>query len=274
MSFLFVTLYGLFSGFFEVLPVSSFAHQSIIRHIFGVKTPLHLYNFLLHIAMLSAVILTSMPSISALVREQRILSLPRRALRSERKFTYELRFIKPAAFAVSLSSAIVLFVGKQTISFLAVAILCVLNGALVLTPEFLPYGNKTAKHLNRLDAVAFGLFGGLGIVPGISRISVMQGYASARGVDKVRASNWVLLTSIPVLFILILFDLVGMFSVGIGGISFVTILSFMFGSILCFVATFGGITIFRFLSAKVGFAGFGYYSIGAGLLAFFLYLTV
>ncbi len=274
MPFLFVALYGLFSGFFDVLPVSSFAHQAVLQSIFGVEGSVHLYKFFVHLASLIALFFASMPSITALLREQRILSLPRRRMQGDRKFTYELRFVKTAIIATIFSTVFMLLVGNRTYTLLAIGILCVVNGVIVLVPEYLPWGNKTAKHMNRLDAIFFGLFGGFGIFPGVSRIATMQCYASLRGVDRTRSCNWALLATIPALVVLVFFDLVGMFTVGIGTVSFLTFLSFLLGAILSFIGTFGGVTLIRFLSAKVGFVGFGYYSIGVGLLTFFLYLTV
>lgn len=275
MPFLFVVLYGLLSGFFDVLPVSSFAHQTMLQNIFGIDDSLHLYMFLIHLASLGAIVFSSMPSITALMREQRFATLPRRRAQGERKFTYELRFVKTAVVAAAISTVIILIIGKKQLEHLwLVGILCILNGVIVLVPEYLPYGNKTAKHMNRIDSVIFGVIGSLSVFPGISRFAVMQSYASLRGVDRSRACNWALLAMIPVLAVMTLFDLVGMFTAGIGVNSFLVVIFYISGAVLSFLGTFGGVTLLRFLSAKVGFAGFGYYSIGAGLLSFFLYLTV
>lgn len=274
MPFLFVVLYSLLTGFFDVLPVSSFAHQSVVQHVFGVTESLHLLKFLVHLASLAAIIFVSMPSISALLREQKMQSLPRRRIQADRKVTYELRFVKIVILAAAISTVLMRYIVNQFPTFLILGILCVVNGILVLVPEYLPYGNKTAKHMNRLDSIAFGFLGGMGLIPGISHIAAMQCYANLRGVDKPRSANWALLATTPVLAVLILFDLAGMFTVGVGSVSFLTFLFFIFGAALSFLGTVGGVTLLRFLSTKVGFVGFGYYSIGAGLLVFFLYLTV
>lgn len=274
MPFLFVALFGLLSGFFDILPVSSFAHQAILQRIFGVDTSLHLYKFLVYLGTLSALLIASMSSITALMREQRVLSLPRRRIQSDRKLTYELQFVKTAAVAAVFSTILMLFLRNKSQSLLATGILCIICGVLVLVPEYLPCGNKTAKHMSVLDAVIFGVLSSLGLVAGISRIAVMLFYASLRGVDRSRSSNWAVLVSIPILTVLAFFELVGIFTVGVGAITFTTVLSYLLGTVLGFVGTFAGVTLIRFLSAKVGFVGFGYYSIGAGLITFFLYLTV
>lgn len=274
MPFLFAALYGLFSGFFDVLPVSSFAHQSILQSVFGISDSPYFLRLLVHIASLSALIFASMSSVTALMREQRILTLPRRKTLSDRKLTYELRFVKTAAVAILFSTILALLLSKNAQPLVKTGILCIINGVLVLVPEYLPYGNKTAKHMSRLDAAFFGALGGLGVIFGISRIAIMQFYASLRGADRSRSCNWVLLATIPALLVLCFFDIVGVFTAGFGAITFISFLSSVLGAILSFFGTFAGVTLIRFLSAKVGFVGFGYYSIGAGLLTFFLYLTV
>ena len=274
MPLLFVVLYSLLSGFFDVLPVSSLAHQAVLQEVFGVDGPLHLFNLFMHLGSLGALVFASFSSLSALFREQKMLSLPRRKIQGERKFTYELRFVKASAVSIVISTIALLFLRNITNNILLIGVLCIVNGAIVLVPEYVPVGNKTAKHMNQLDAVAFGLLGGLGVFSGISRIASMQCYASLRGVDRSRACNWALLTAIPAIAVLAFADLLGIFTAGIESISFLTFLSYLLGTGLCFVATFGGVTLIRFLSAKVGFVGFGYYSIGVGLFTFFLYLTV
>ncbi len=274
MPFLFVALYGFLSGLFDVLPVSSLAHQSILQSVFGIDASLHLYKFLAHLSSLSALILAMLPSITALIREQKIQSLPRRRMQPERKFTYELRFVKTALIASVLFSSLVLLVGRISYNYLLTGILCIFNGVIVLLPEYLPSANKSAKHLSGFDAIIFGLLSSIGSFPGLSRIGAMQCYASLRGAEHSKSCNWALLITIPVLAVHLIFDLVGIVTAGIGVVSFLTILSFLFGALLSFAGTFCGITLIRFLSARVGFAGFGYYSIGVGLLTFFLYLTV
>ena len=76
------------------------------------------------------------------------------------------------------------------------------------------------------------------------------------------------------MIVIVLSDFIGLFAVGVETVTFLSFLSYLLGTALSFAATFGGITLIRFLSAKVGFVGFGYYSIGVGLFTFFLYLTV
>ncbi len=274
MSFLFVILYGLLTGFFDVLPVSSFAHQSALKSIFGVGESLHLYDLLVHLASLAALVFATRPTITALMREQRVANMPRRRKQGDRKVTYELRFVKVALISVVISTILFLLLRDYTNNDLLIGILCIVNGAVILVPEYLPSGNKTGKHMSRLDAMLFGVMGGLGAFCGVSRVATMQSYASLRGVDRAKACTWTLLATISALVILIFFDIFGMFSAGVESISFLKFLSYLLGMALSFIGTFAGVTLARFLSAKVGFVGFGYYSIGAGLFTFFLYLTV
>ena len=129
MPFLFAALYGLFSGFFDVLPVSSFAHQSILQSVFGISDSPYFLRLLVHIASLSALIFASMSCVTALMREQRILTLPRRKTLSDRKLTYELRFVKTAAVAILFSTILALLLSKNSQPLVKTGILCIINCA-------------------------------------------------------------------------------------------------------------------------------------------------
>lgn len=274
MPFLFVVLCSLISGFFDVLPVSSFAHQDALQNLFGINGTVPLFNFFVHLGSLAALIFTCFSNLTALLREQRLLSLPRRRRQGERKFTYELQFVRTAFVTITFSTILFLFFRDRLHNTLVVGLLCILNGVLVLVPEYLPAGNKTAKHMNRLDAAVFGLIGGLGVFSGISRITAMNFYGTMRGVDRTKGCTWALLAAIPAMALLAIADFISFFAVGIEPITFFSFLSYFVGAALSFAGTFGGVTLIRFLSAKVGFVGFGYYSIGVGIFTFFLYLTV
>ena len=56
MNWLQSILYGLISGLSEFMPVSSFAHQSILRELFGVNGKDVVQDLFVHLAALVAVI--------------------------------------------------------------------------------------------------------------------------------------------------------------------------------------------------------------------------
>ncbi len=273
MPFVFVILYGLATGFFELVPISSSAHQQILSHIFGINTPLHLLNFILHLVMLCAVTVASMPALRVLSREYRYSTMQRSRRGGTRRLTYEFHFLRSAAAVTILSSVLLLLVGGGW-SLFWVGIFLILNGIFILISEHLPMGNKAAKHLSTLDAIVFGAIGTLGIFSGISRVAAMFGYGTIRGIDRNKTCSWVITLSIPYLLIRLLLDLIGLVTFGAGPFSFLIFLAYLLASVFAFVTCCGAIATVRFIAARVGLSSFAYYSIGAGLFTFFLYLTV
>ena len=57
MSLIESIIYGLLSGIAEFFPISSQAHQTLLRYIFGVATRNSLQEFLVHIGLLFSIII-------------------------------------------------------------------------------------------------------------------------------------------------------------------------------------------------------------------------
>lgn len=274
MPFLFVLLYGLISGLTELMPVSSLAHQSLLIYVFGVEGSPHLLNLFLHLSSLLATALFTQPTIRALMRKQRSSPIRRHRTNADRKYTYDLHFLKAAAFSLLIGMVIGQLFFDRTNSLLLLCLLFLMNGIILIVPEYMRQGNRTAKHLNQLDAILFGFLSVLGALPGLSRIAVMSSYGSARGVDKATNWNWVLVLTIPALAILTIFDLVGIFAYGVGTITFGGFMAYLLGAILAFFGTCGSILLIRFMTVHIGLSVFAYYSFGSAALTLFLYLTV
>ena len=82
----------------------------------------------------------------------------------------------------------------------------------------------------------------------------------------------VLLMSIPAVALRCLFDIITMFSLGLGIASFLGFLGCLLAAIGAFCGAYLAISIMRYLTVRAGFSGFAYYSWGAALFAFILYL--
>lgn len=124
------------------------------------------------------------------------------------------------------------------------------------------------------DSFALGLFGALSAVPGISRNAAIHFYTTLRGVDRSHSLNWFFLLSVPALVLFILFDIVNLFTLSLGTVTFINFLMYLVSAVAAFCGAHLSISLMRYLSVHMGYAGFAYYSWGAAMFFFVLYLIV
>lgn len=272
MSFFESILYGLVSGFTEFLPVSSQGHQAIMFSLFGLDAREPLRDVFVHIAVLIALMVTCKPLITRLRREQALLSRSRRRKHTDRRGQYDLRLIKTAGFSLVLGLLFYIVTRKFEFELRYLVIFFCINGLLLIVPEYIRHGNKDARFMTGLDGFLLGVFGACSALPGISRVGMMNAYALTRGADRQQTVNWVLALSVPVLVLYLGFDVYNLFSIGIGIAGFLGVLSCIVSGLMAFLGSYFGIRLVRFLTVQTGFAGCAYYSWGAALFAFVLYL--
>lgn len=267
-------IYGLISGLTEFLPLSSLGHQAVLKNLFGVTYAEPLRDVFIHIGLLLAIISSCGTYIEKLRRDQKNGRRGRRARYVDSSTVYDLRIIKSAAVPMLLVMLLLqMFTNNITGNLAFVALFFILNGLLIYIPEHLPQSNKDASQMSALESLLMGLIGALSILPGFSRVGCMFSCAIARGADKQKALNWVLILSIPAVVFLLLLDFISIFSVGIGVITFQVILGYILSAISAFTAACCGIYIMRFITLRSDISVFGYYCWGMAMLSFILYLT-
>jgi undecaprenyl pyrophosphate phosphatase UppP len=154
------------------------------------------------------------------------------------------------------------------------AVLFALNGIIVMVPEYTRRGNKDGRFMSGWDSIALGLFGALSALPGISRNATIHFYTTMRGVDRSHSLNWFFLLSVPALILFILFDIVNLFILPLGTVTFISFLWYLVSAVAAFLGAHLSISLVRYLSVHMGYAGFAYYSWGAAMFSFVLYLIV
>ncbi len=264
---------GLISGMTEFLPVSSEAHNVLLGRLFGVSDIGNGMRLALHLGALFAVFFQCRPQISKLVRENRIAALPARK-RKRRPDSYcilDWKILKTGSVATLLGFFVYPWVGNQGSRLWILAILLIINGIILYLPQFMRGANKTAQNLSGLDAFLVGMGGALGVLPGVSRMAAITSVAQIRGCEKSYALHMGLLLSIPVLCILILFDLAGLIAFGFA--SDVSVIGTILAIATSFFGGYIGVHIMQFLAVKTGFSGFAYYSWGGAMLSAILYLA-
>jgi hypothetical protein len=83
-----------------------------------------------------------------------------------------------------------------------------------------------------------------------------------------------MLLCIPLLLLLMMFDIVGIIAAGMAWLSLVSALSLPGTGLLSALSAYFGIMLMRFLAVKVGYTAFAFYSWGMALFTFILFLMI
>ncbi len=267
-------LYGLVSGLTEFLPISAQGHQGIMLRLFGQDHRDPLRDILVHIGLICALLVACRSLFTHLRREQ-MLSKRRRKNRSyERKGIFDLRLIKTAVIPMLLGMLVYLAVGKFEFRPIQLALFFAINGIVLIVPEYVRHGNKDARILTGWDGILMGLTALVSSLPGVSRVGTMSALTTFRGADRQTALNWILALSLPALMMYMGFDVVNLIIQGFDPISFTIVLGYLLGGLTAFAGGYFGIVCLRYLSVKIGYGSFAYYSWGAAMFSFVLYLIV
>lgn len=274
MSFMESLIYGFISGVTEFFPISSRAHQALLRYIFGVTTRNSLQELLVHIGLLLALFLGCRDVLYRLHREQKAISVRRRKRNRslDVKSLYDLRLIKTATFPLLIGLILSVAVGKWQENLLTVMCFLILNSLILLFAEHIQHGNRDSRTMTGLDGIIMGVLGALSAFPGISRTGIISAYATARGADNQNAANWAILIGLPAIAFAGCYDIVLIFSVGVGAISLPLILGCVLSGFGAFAGGYVAIKMLVSILDHSGYSPFAYYSIGAALFSFVLYL--
>ena len=118
-----------------------------------------------------------------------------------------------------------------------------------------------------------GLGGIASVIPGVSSVGAFISVLLLRGADRTFALNIALLLQMAVTAGMLVMDVIAMWTVGIGSVSFGAIACCILAAAAAFVGTFIGIKALRALAVNIGFHLFAYYSLGIALFSFILFLT-
>lgn len=263
-------LFGLISGFTEVLPISSLAHQTLFLKLAGGNDQ-PLLRLFAHVGVILAVLTVYMPMLLRLRRERRLAAIPakRRRRQPDPSAMMEIRLLRMA-----ITASLVVLLSYPLVHELyqrlwLLAILVGINGIVMYIPQFLPGANKRAETMSALDGMVMGLSAGLGVVPGFSRVGFGLSAAMIRGTQRRYAADLAVLICVPTLFVMILID---GFAASAVTISTTLIIQGVTVMVAAFCAAWVGLRLLQFMAYRVGFSGFAYYSWGFALFALIIYL--
>ena len=266
-------IYGLVFGISEFLPISSSAHQQILLKLFGQSAQDPLQDLLIHAALIAAIFYGGRNLIDQLRRQhQSRLHRQRTTLNSGNGL--ELLFLKNAVIPYMVVFLLFKYGVKFQINLALVAVFSLINGIVLFSQSRMMQGNKDERFMSVFDSLLIAIAGALSAFPGISRIGAVFTVLIARGVSRQKAVNWVILLSIPSLFLAIGIDILNIFT-NIGAVNFP---GNFFGYILSAIGAYGtgylAIKLLKPISSQRDHSGFAYYSWGVALFSFIVYLTV
>ena len=267
-------LYGFISGLTEIVPVSSQANQYLMRQLLGVQQKEPVRDMLVHIAVLAALIVACRALLIRIRKDQAVLARMRRGRNKAAlpKGVYEMRILRSATPILVIGLLASLLLPDITQNRVWFSVLCLLNGVILMVPSHMHQGNKAAKAMTGADGFLLGFAGALSAFPGVSRLGCIVSMSILRKTDKVSGFNWALMLSIPALIVWILLDFVGIFTIGVGSVSFAVVVGYLLSAASAFIGTYLATILMKILIERTQLSGFAYYSFGIALLSFLLYL--
>lgn len=274
MRFVQSLIYGLISGLAEFLPVSGHAHQALLMQMFGATHREPLRDLMVHIALIFALMIAGRSLFSRIRREKKLSTrvVKGQLRRATAKSLFDLQVVRTAMIPMLMLMLVYFLVSSWEFKPGVLSVVLIVNGILLIIPEYMRHGNKDARAMASAESILFGVISGLSAFPGISRIGAGLSASTGNGADRQNATNWVLMLSLPALCAYIVIDIVGLFVYGFGGITFVAILGYFIGAGLAFIGGYVGVVLLRVIAERASMSAFAFYSWGMALFTFILYL--
>ena len=187
-------LLGLVQGIAEFLPISSSGHLAILQNFLriGDLENQMLFDVLLHLGTLGAVILAYHTELRGLCREGLAMlhikklrrgvkpDLPRRRL---------LLFLIAATLPLIPAALLNDWLDPLFYNTFFIGFALIVTGFLLLAADRFGHGNKTEKAMTLSDAIIIGLAQMIAVVPGLSRSGTTISAGLLRGFDRTRSAS-------------------------------------------------------------------------------------
>ena len=248
---------GLLQGLTEFLPVSSSGHLVIVGSILGVSKPGGIFEIVLHMGSLLAVLIFFRKRISLLIR-----ALFNSSMKKERKIIgFIIIGTIPAVIAYLLFKD---FIDNSFDKSLMASIMLFVTGLVLLSTRIKHDGTK---EISLKSAVLIGIGQACAILPGISRSGTTISIGMLLGLKPSETAEYSFLLIIPAILgaVVLKFD-------ELSNVDSALLGQYGFGLIVAFVSSMFAVYLVLELIKKGKFEYFAYYCFAAG--AFGLYLFV
>ncbi|MBQ0017421.1 MAG: undecaprenyl-diphosphate phosphatase, partial [Clostridiales bacterium] len=242
---------GLVQGLTEFLPVSSSGHLVLLENIFGIENNVILFDVILHVGTLCAVIIVYRKTIWDLIKHP--FSEKAQKLIFATIPTLIIALIFKGFFEKSFNGDFL------ALGFLTTAIFLII--AQVISNKQYQY-----RELDYKNAMVIGVFQGLAILPGISRSGSTITSAIVQGVRRDDAAEFSFLLSIPIILASLVYECIKIPGTTIT----ISFWAFLIGFIFSVIS---GIFAIKIMLKVVKKAKYQYFSIYLILLSIILFLN-
>lgn len=269
-------LFGLVSGAADIIPVSGQAHRLLLLKFFGVNQMPNLLALVLHLSVAAALYLSSQGQFVRMNRARALARIPKKKrkrpldTRSMMDWSLIKTMLVPTVIGLLLNSR----VRGWSVNMFLIAGMLFLNGLILYIPQFLPTSNRDSRTLTRLEGALMGLGAGASVLPGISTVGIMVSIASVCGIERLYGLNMTFIVKLFFLIGLMVYDLLAIITDGLGGLTVMLLVQYLFTGLLSFGASMFAIRLLRRLAPEHGFHTFGVYCWGLALFTFILNLVV
>lgn len=269
-------LFGLVSGAADIIPVSGQAHRLLLLKFFGVNQMPNLLALVLHLSVAAALYLSSQGQFVRMNRARALARIPKKKrkrpldMRSMMDWSLIKTMLVPTVIGLLLNSR----VRGWSVNMFLIAGMLFINGLILYIPQFLPTSNRDSRTLTRLEGVLMGLGAGASVLPGISTVGIMVSIASVCGIERLYGLNMTFIVKLFFLIGLMAYDVLAIITDGLGGLTVMLLIQYIFTAALSFGAAMLGIRTLRKLAPEHGFHTFGVYCWGLALFTFILNLVV
>ena len=269
-------IFGLVSGLSDVTPVSSQAHKAILLKLFGQHSEDPLLRLVIHTAILAALYYCCSNHIQRIIRQLRLSRIPkkRRKRPLDTRTIMEFKLLRMMVIPALLGLLLYNKTSAWNTEIGMITIFLIVNAVILFLPTLMATGNKDARSMSAFEGLLMGLGGAASVIPGISAIGASNAVASVCGAERVFALDMTYLMHIVLTMALIAFDIASVFATGIAGITFGSMLVYLLAGAAAFGGAYLGIRGMRMIAVNIGFSIFAFYSVGAAVLSFVLFLMV
>ncbi len=240
---------GIIQGLTEFLPISSSGHLVLFQKIFGINEPTLIFDTMVHVGTLAAVITVLWKDIFSLLKKpfQRLTwlliagTIPTGIIGVMFKDSFE-----------------ALYKSGSTLGFEFLV-----TGMVILLAERLNSGRKHAEETSYLDAAFIGVMQGAAILPAVSRSGLTISGALMRDLDREFAAKFSFLLSIPAILGAAVFQVKDILDAGVTDIITAPIAA---GTIAAAVAGYFSVRFMILLIKKGSMKVFSYYVFALGAL--------